>query len=193
MNQFDRTLLDSNLVGAKNLEELHEKEKILLKVKEASLRKNPIIGGYDYIHLKRIHKYLFEDIYTWAGQDRYEMGNLKVFRKGNSEFTLSEKLPIVSEQLFNALKEEHFFKNQSRDEIIDSLSSFYNGLNILHPFREGNGRTTRIYLEQLAKLAGYQLDLSNVSKSMILNASIQGFNGHLSMYKTIIKLNIKPL
>ena len=49
-------------------------------------------------------------------------------------------------------------------------------LNALHPFREGNGRTSRLYFKQLAKQAGYQIKFSNVSKDELLNADIAAFN-----------------
>jgi cell filamentation protein len=150
IDRFDNELLTTNLVGATTLEQLQQREKIITLRKELYLRSNPINGNLDYEYLKAIHKYLFSDIYTWAGQDRYEIGLFDIFRKGNTYFTRGDLLPSVSKVLFDELKNENYFLNLQYNEYIKSLAIFMNGLNILHPFREGNGRVQRIFIEQLA-------------------------------------------
>jgi cell filamentation protein len=71
------------------------------------------------------------------------------------------------------------------------MASFMNGLNILHPFREGNGRTQRIFMEKLAKNAGFDLDFSKVSKEIMIQASIQGSKGNTKGFEIIIRDNIQ--
>ena len=61
------------------------------------------------------------------------------------------------------------------------------GLNILHPFREGNGRTQRLFVELLAQNAGYPIDLSTVSKTTTIQACILGAKGKLTGFEKIIK------
>ena len=73
-NDFDRQLLDSNLLGAINLVELNEREREIALTKQLELEINPIKGNFDYQHLKDIHKKLFEDVYTFAGLDRADIG-----------------------------------------------------------------------------------------------------------------------
>ena len=158
MNDFDKELLASNLIGAKTLKELSTKEQLLTTDKIIQIKKSPIPGDFDYAHLKEINRMLFVDIYVWAGFDRYDIGHRGVFRKGNTEFTHGNKLPEVAKDLFDALKRETYFKNLEREEFIKSAASFLNGLNILHPFREGNGRTQRLFMELLAQKAGYPID-----------------------------------
>ena len=68
---FDKELLSTNLLGATTLEELHKKEKIVTNAKMIALYENPIPGNLDYAHLKERHRFIFEDVYTWAGKDRY--------------------------------------------------------------------------------------------------------------------------
>ncbi|HHT48606.1 MAG TPA: hypothetical protein GXZ98_04860 [Firmicutes bacterium] len=60
-------------------------------------------------------------------------------------------------------------------------------INELHPFREGNGRTQREFLRELALNAGYTLDLSMVSRKEMLDASIQGHYGLNSGFAYMIK------
>lgn len=73
-NDFDRQLLDSNLLGAINLVELNERERIITLQAAKKLEINPIKGDFDYQHLKDIHKKLFKDVYTFAGLDRADIG-----------------------------------------------------------------------------------------------------------------------
>ena len=182
---FDKELLASNLLEAKTLEQLYEKEKILTNAKMIALQNEPIVGCLDYDHLKDIHAYLFSDVYTWAGKDRYEAGISADFGKGTTHFTSYDKLPQVSEILFDALKDEQHFKGQNKNEFAKSAAIFMNGLNILHPFREGNGRVQRIFMEYVAKEAGYTLSFKNITAEEMLKASIKGAKGNIYLMEQI--------
>ena len=105
--------------------------------------------------LKKIHKYLFEDIYDFAGQLR------KVnISKGNFRF-----VPIS--YIEEAIKNIEKMPQSSYDEIIEK----YVEMNIAHPFREGNGRSTRIWLDLiLKKELNLVIDWSAVDKSDYLLA-----------------------
>lgn len=190
LNSFDKELIDSNLLGATNLKELHRKEKLLTNTKMLSLQENPIEGNLDYAHLKAIHKFLFAEVYTWAGQDRCDANITAKFGKDTTLFTPYEKLPKVSKILFDALRDEKYFKGQSKVEFIESASIFMNGLNILHPFREGNGRVQRIYMKYLAKNAGYELNFEHISSEEMVYASIEGAQGNVSPLKEIFTKSI---
>jgi len=188
------TLLASNLVQASTLEQLYNKEKILTSAKMIALRKTSIVGQLDYQHLKNIHHFLFVDVYSWAGKDRYEANITAVFGKGTTHFTPYDKLPLVSTALFEALKDEAYFNGQNLDAFAKSAASFMNGLNILHPFREGNGRTQRIFMEYVAKNAGYVLSFHNITAYEMLKASIVGAQGNIYLMEEIFKkslVNIK--
>jgi len=190
LNSFDKELIDSNLLGATNLKELHRKEKLLTNTKMLSVQENPIEGNLDYAHLKAIHKFLFSEVYSWAGQDRYDANITAKFGKDTTLFTPYEKLPSVSKILFDALSDENYFKGQSKVEFTQSASTFMNGLNILHPFREGNGRVQRVYMQYLAKNAGYELHFENISSEEMVQASIEGAQGNLLLLKEIFTKSI---
>jgi len=179
LTDFDKELLATNLLGATTLEELHQKEKIVTNAKMIALQNMPIVGRLDYDHLKKIHAFLFEDVYSWAGKDRYEIGVTAAFGKGTTLFTAYDKLPTVSKALFGALEEENFFKDQSRETFAKSAAVFMNGLNIMHPFREGNGRVQRLFMEYLAKEAGHELSFRSVTEQEMLKASINGAKGNI--------------
>ena len=105
--------------------------------------------------LASIHRYLFDEIYDFAGKVRTEN-----IAKGNFRFA-----PVM--YLDEALKNITAMPQSSFDEIIEK----YVEMNIAHPFREGNGRSTRIWLDQLLKHELKQVvDWSKVDKNDYLLA-----------------------
>jgi len=190
LNSFDKELISSNLLEATNLTELHRKEKLLTNTKMLLLQENPINGNLDYMHLKAIHNFLFSEVYSWAGKDRYDANITAKFGKDSTLFTPYEKLPSVSKMLFDALKDENYFKGQTKVEFIESASIFMNGINILHPFREGNGRVQRIFMQYLANNAGYELNFEKISSEDMVQASIEGAQGNLISLSEIFTKSI---
>ena len=75
-----------------------------------------------------------------------------------------------------ATKDQLLTKLLGKDEFVRKFADYYCEVNVIHPFREGNGRATRVFFEQLAEHNGYSLDFSSVSKSEWIEASIDGFN-----------------
>ncbi|PHS31978.1 MAG: cell filamentation protein Fic [Sulfurovum sp.] len=190
LTDFDKELLASNLLEAKTLKQLYEKEKILTNAKMIALQKQPVVGCLDYAHLKDIHAYLFSDVYTWAGKDRYEAGIHADFGKGTTLFTSYDKLPQVSKHLFDALKDEKYFQRQDKKTFTQSAAVFMNGVNILHPFREGNGRVQRIFMEYVAKEAGYTLSFTSINADEMIKASVYGAKGDMSLMLDIFDKSI---
>ena len=119
----------------KTLEEL-ERKIVLAKLYE--LRQNHKIGNFDITHFVGIHKFLFEDIYPFAGLFRNEN-----IAKGNFSFAEWEYIEDELRKLLNQLKEENNLQNLDRNTFIKRLSYYMAELNVLHPFRERNGRTIR--------------------------------------------------
>jgi cell filamentation protein len=188
---FDRELLATNLLGATTLEELYQREKIVTHAKMIILHDSPLSGALDYTHLKEIHRFLFEDVYTWAGKDRYESGVTAIFAKGTTLFTAYDKVPSTASILFDSLKKEHFFTGQDRKTFVKSAALFMNGLNILHPFREGNGRVQRIFMQYLAQNAGYTLYFDKISAHEMVQASIEGAMGRTLRMEKIFDVSLR--
>lgn len=200
MDSFTKKLFDSNLVFANSLEELNCKERIITVQATKYLKDNPIKGNFDYQHLKDIHKYLFQEVYSFAGKDRFEMGIYDSFGKRNAArdkvvwFADGIEVPLEAEKLFNMLKEKNNLKGLNFLQFTKEGADFFIKLNTLHPFREGNGRTQRIFMEQLALNAGYKLDLeTKIDKQEMINACEDGMLGkNVGMIALFIK-NLKPL
>lgn len=127
-----------NLLGIDNQAELAKAEEKLSKVRVKELVEASIIDTFEigtFKGLSQIHGYLFQDIYPFAGQIR------KVdLAKGQFRFA-----PIV--YLKQALSQIEKMPQKTYDDIIEK----YVEMNVAHPFREGNGRATRIWLDQILK------------------------------------------
>lgn len=132
------------------------------------LRTNKYIGKFDITHFTNIHKMLFEDIYPFAGLFRIENISKDNFRFAEWNYIESELIRILNE-----LKNEEYLKNKDKEELSIRLAYYMSELNVLHPFREGNGRTIREFIRQLAFINGYILDFEKYEPKVILNAMIK--------------------
>jgi len=193
LSLFDQELLGSNKVEAINLEDLFLKEQKLTLIAELSIRDKPVTGIFDFNYLQAIHKRLFDDVYTFAGKDRFEMRYPGVFVKGETHFTPGSKLPEVSKALFDALQDDKFFVNLDHKEFAQEMAIFFNGLNLLHPFREGNGRTQRLFMESLAQNAGYVLSLHQVSQEAMIRACQNAAKGFINSLEILMRHHLEPI
>ncbi len=144
-------------------------------------------GHFDYDHLKAIHHHFFHLIYEWAGKER-----TVDIAKGESYFANSHYISNELHKLFNKLKQEQYLLHLTKPAFCEKLSFYFNELNAIHPFREGNGRTQRAFYTELAKQAKYDLDWEKTTVHKYIQASIEGFSGHYSPMTSIFNKIIVP-
>lgn len=147
---------------------LQKYEAKITAAKLLALRQKGIIGTFNSQHIKDIHKYLFEDIYPFAGIFRIENIGKGVFRFAEWQFIESEL-----DKLLDILKNENYLENYSQDITAKRLAYYISELNVLHPFREGNGRTIREFIRELALKNKYILNLKKVDPKDFFNASVK--------------------
>ena len=116
-------------------------------------------------HLCSIHRYLFGDIYAFAGRYRRES-----IAKGQTMFENPAHIERKRKKLLAQLKDESFLKQTTAQDFLPRLAYYFTELNYLHPFREGNGRATREYVRQLLLVNGYAVDWAAVSVDELLSA-----------------------
>ena len=156
-----------NKFGIKDKEKLEAVELDLAGLRILELKDNPIKGSFDLEHLKSIHKYIFQDIYNWAGQLRtIEISKGIWFAR--SDFIISE-----GQRIFNELKDENYISHLPFDKFCKKLAYYKAEINMLHPFREGNGRAIREFVRSLAEYNGYELDFSTMDKNQYIKAMVQ--------------------
>ena len=157
-----------NKFDIRDNKKLEEKKRKIVLAKLYELRQNNRIGDFDVNHFVGIHKFLFEDIYPFAGLFRTEN-----IAKGNFSFAEWEYIEDELKRILDQLKEENYLQNLDREMFIKRLSYYMAELNVLHPFREGNGRTIREFIRQLAYKNGYVLNLKNIKPKDMLDACIR--------------------
>ena len=147
-----------NKLGLTSTAELDREEERISKKKAAQLFDRKLLGTFDvgtFAGLAAIHKYLFEGIYDFSG----ELRTVNI-AKGNFRFAPLMYLQAALENI-DKMPQSNF------DEIIEK----YVEMNIAHPFREGNGRSTRIWLDHILKNEiGKVVDWSKVDKEDYLLA-----------------------
>ena len=159
------------LVNKMNIKDpiaLKNYETSVIGLKLMALSKQVITGKFDVSHFVSIHKFLFEDIYPFAGLFRTENIAKDCFQFAEWEYIENELTRLLSE-----LKSENFLANLTKEKFAERLAYYWAELNVLHPFREGNGRTTREFLRQLSLKNGYILNLHKISPQKLFNASIK--------------------
>ena len=156
-----------NKLNIKDEKKLSNYEKGVVAVKLMALEKKGITGNFDINHFTSIHKFLFEDIYDFAGLFRTENISKDYFQFAGWQFIEDEL-----NKLLDKLKEENYLANLLKEDFSKRLAYYWAEINVLHPFREGNGRTTREFLRQLALKNGYLLNLHKIKSKELLNASI---------------------
>lgn len=152
--------------------ELDAVESVLAAAKAMQWEEKPRCTTFDFEHYKAIHRHLFGELYDWAGQVR----TVNISKKG-TQFCLVEEIPRVSSAIFRRLAQNNLLCGLPRERFVAELVDFYERTNELHPFREGNGRTQRVFLAQLAQNAGYALDFAAVDPDELMIATIQAVQG----------------
>jgi cell filamentation protein len=130
-----------NKLGIDDVEHLNTAERMITSFKLSKMYLATGAQTFDTGHLVSIHKYLFEDIYDFAGKIRCE--NIA------KSFTFC-LVPYINEQLrFSLRKAANMVPNVvNREKLLDFIVEIYSDLDMIHPFREGNGRTEREFMRQ---------------------------------------------
>jgi len=165
---YEGTNVLINKENIRNAEDLARYEADITMIRQFQLEnENPVRGKFGAAHLKKIHQYIFQDIYPFTGKLRVED-----MWKGDTFFCKSEHIEENLARLFEGLKKENYLKGLEIEDFSGNLAYYMAELNMIHPFREGNGRTIREFIRQLALQAGYIIDWSRLDHNALLNASI---------------------
>lgn len=171
-----------NKLEIKDFDTLLKLENRIAVVKAYELRQIGITGKFDIDHIISIHKFMFEDIYEFAGKFRTE--NI-----AKDDFTFASWQYIEEElnRILEELKKENYLENYSKEKLSKRLAYYLSELNVLHPFREGNGRVTREFVRQLALKNGYLFDLRKASSEEFLDATKKSVFSANDLEKVIYK------
>lgn len=174
INKFD--ILDGDI--------LFQFERKLVALRQAELNSNSVKGMLDFNHFRAIHKYLFQDIFWWAGEVR----NCNIAKR--DLFCLVEHIDSYATDIFERLHSDNFYIELSNDDTIKKIVTLFGDINALHPFREGNGRTQREFVSMLAKINGLEIDFQSISEEEMIEASYLINKGREDMMFNLFANNI---
>jgi cell filamentation protein len=160
-----------NQFNIRDYDKLHRIERDYSAAKIALLSANPLKGVLDLKYLQKIHRFIFSDIYTWAGRIR----GGQFFFKGNTEFVRAPMIYTYADDLFGKLRNERWLRGLPRETFIHRLAYFMAEINTLHPFREGNGRTQRVFFAELARRARYEINFGDATPDALLDADMAAY------------------
>lgn len=187
---FD-SLVTHNKLGVYN-RDLESKMRKLTTFRALELKANTAFWNFrdfNYTQYKHIHFHIFQDIFEWAGKDRYELGFSGKMSKYMIQFCLGDCLLNYADSIFCSLKYDF---TQHKD-IPKKLANLWHKLNFLHPFREGNGRVSRIFLEMFAKSLHIKFDIDNIERRKQVIALNRAMRNNMQSLEELILLNTERL
>ena len=149
---------------------------------------HPVAGRFGLTHLSRIHRFVFQDVYAWAGKLR----TVRI-HKGQTTFAYPEHIQSEADRIFSSLRRENHLRNLPLPVLIERLAWYVSELNVLHPFREGNGRVLRAFLRELLLQQGLLLRFEKLDPEEWLQASIAAYVGDLLKMQALLSRIIDPL
>lgn len=157
-----------NLVGASTSAELAQAEADLVAVRIIQLRDHQLVPSTRDLHeLQGLHRHLFQDIFPWAGEIR----TIDMRRGDGDFFAPCAGIPVNLDNVFVSLSHQGYLQDLGEGEFLKALAHFYDDLNFIHPFREGNGRAQRLFWSRVAFDAGWILDWAPVYGSELNESS----------------------
>lgn len=177
-----------NKFGIRDHNELQKVEILSTAGNLAYLQLHPVKGQFDFRHLKEIHRFIFQDLFDWAGQIRsVDIGK-------NNLFCRAQFIESYADSVFSDFYSTCYSSKDVRSRFIKQLADHYADMNALHPFREGNGRAQREFTRELCLKCGYVFDLTKTTHEEMLSASILSFDkGDNSGLVSIFEKNIVPI
>ena len=137
---------------------------------------------YSLAYLQNIHRALFADLFKWAGQLR-TVG----MAKQDTRFCQPEYMEKEANKIFARMAAANWFEGMGRAELIVAVADAYSDINVVHPFREGNGRAQRILFEHLIMNAGFEISWWGIEKDEWISANIAAYNCMLAPMETVFK------
>ena len=143
-----------NKLNIHDAEKFQEAERKLTMLRLIDLLDKPVAGKFDFKHLQTIHKYIFQDIYPWAGKVR------SVDIAKSNMFCKVQFIETQADEIFGKLKNDCYLEGLPKEKFAKKAAYYFSEINALHPFREGNGRTQREVIRSLALMKGYECEIS---------------------------------
>ncbi|GAB3519558.1 Fic/DOC family protein [Arthrobacter monumenti] len=162
-----------NLYGEHDADELARKEYAETAAQQFDIERGriDIARTYDAGHLRTLHYELFKNVYEWAGE--YRTVGMK---KGPTAFAHPDAIDLYMSEAAESIR-SFSWQSLDRDGFAQAAAETFSFANQAHPFREGNGRATKLFMQQVAEMSPWRIDytpkLSGMTESAWRLASLQ--------------------
>lgn len=182
-----------NLIGARTPQQLQQAEDDLVGHRLTQYAASPgrIRPSGDNDELRAIHHHLFQDVYAWAGH--FRTVDLAKNVEGARHFISASRVETGLNYALTELRTNDLMLRSPKtpEQFVDRLAHHFDQLNFAHPFREGNGRTQRVFWARVARDAGWNLDWSRVTPKQNNVASAAAMSGDLTPLKNLLSDVVK--
>jgi cell filamentation protein len=162
--------------------ELARAEADIVRSALATLTDEPLPGGYDLVHWQAFHRRVFGRLYPWAGELRtVQIAKPDVF------YARPEHIASYAHRIFAELARERYLRGLDRSAFIERLTYYHAEMHAIHPFREGNTRSLRAFLSQLAGYAGHRADWEHLDEELSFAANAQSLNGQNEQLRALLE------
>ena len=165
-----------NRLNIRDAAALKAAEEEISALKQYALLQQPISSRFSKAHLCRIHRFLFEDIYVFAGHLRREQ-----IGKADTWFYPPAMIDRELQKICGLIRREAYWTDAQKPIFLDRLAFVMAELNIIHPFREGNGRAIREFIRELALHNGYLLNWGCVDREAILQTAVASVDDYTAL------------
>ena len=177
-----------NYFNIRDRAKLKKIEIFISSVRILDLFLNPIDMGFSFDYLKALHNKIFGDIYPSAGMIRNKDESKR------SEYCKSIYLEKMASDIFDKLRNAKFLRGlDDIDEFINELAYYMGEMEALHPFMDGNGRTTRYFFTDLARKAGYDIIWSATDPDRYLEGNIAAIDGDYQPLVDVLEEAVIPI
>jgi cell filamentation protein len=171
-----------NSLGIRDLAELAVAEADIVRTALVILAEKPLPGSYDLTHWQAFHRRIFGGLYPWAG----ELRTVQI-AKPNAFYARPEHIAGYAQGIFAELAKERHLAGVDRESFLERLTHYHAEMYAVHPFREGNTRSLRAFLSQLAAAAGHRVDWEHLDHKQSFAANVQSLNGDNQQLRVLLE------
>ena len=188
MSRYPGTRCLVNYFGIKDKPALRRVDKMISSLRTAELLHAAIDMPFTFDYLKAVHSHLFGDIYPSAGMIRRSLSSK------HTEFCQPEYIESQAGILFSKLRDDHYLSRiDDVDDFVNELAYYMGEMEALHPFMDGNGRSTRFFFNSLALAAGYEIGWGSADPDHFLEANVAALDGDYQALIDVLEEIVIPL
>lgn len=188
---YPGTEILQNKAGIKEPLAAHELETEVAYYRLVEFSENLIPGSFDLDHLQAIHRAVYSDLWEWAGE-------IRTVDTGTTNTGLAHCRPeFIRDQaatVFGAIRADEFLHGMNHDTVTDRLAYHWGETTALHPFRDGNTRSQRLFFHQLTTEAGWSIDWNGINNQMdeFIRARLIAHAGSHEPLATLLAPHLAP-